>query len=222
MAELRSAIHVALVTICITAAYEIKENYEWETPGHIFLLVVITYFLTSFVASGLTNALMKSAFIRMLALRRSWIEGYWHIITYYTGDPKSVSHGLMNISYLGKELEIKTTVFKLSAPGSQIDTVSTSQLVALDSRSLQYLNYFNYQIGTEEITGIAQGMFYLDGLRPYPTRYHGILRYFSPIPNDRQIARRISSWRVRKYLLQHRYDWERKLLTDLSSGPATF
>lgn len=264
MLQVKYAVHVALATIAVAAAYELKDAYLWRTPERVVVLVVITYVLTSFVAAGVAGLLFRFVLVRMLVLRRSWVEGYWHIQTYrpkrmvvsapaplpvpaqvsepalppgtllpavpaetslpvpVTPVPSAlagpVANGLMHIYYVGRDLELKVTSFKLSAPGSNIETAASSQQVTLDARSLQYLNYFSYHLDAEDIAGIAQGVFYLDGLRPYPTRYHGTLRYFADLPVERQVARKISFWRVRWLMFRHPYDWEKQLLEKLQSG----
>ena len=217
MAKVRSALHVALVTVCVAAAYELEATYHWRSPARVLALVALSYFLTSFVASGLVGVLFQFPIARMLTLRRAWIEGYWYVLTYEPDTAEILARGLANFEYLGPELELKATVFKVRSPESGVETASTSEMAELDRRTLQYLNYFNYQSGGKTINGVALGTFYLDGLRPFPMRYHGAIRYFADRPEQQQIARRISRRRVRKTVRRYAYDWERRLLADLEA-----
>jgi hypothetical protein len=215
VANLRSALHVALVTVCVTTAYELESTYHWRSPAGVLALVALSYVLTSFIAGGVAGLLFRAPAVRMLALRRAWIEGYWYLLTYDPGKAPVSARGLGFIEYVGSELELKATVFKPKSPESGVETASTSELAELDSRTLQYLNFFNYQSGGETINGVVLGHFYRDGLRPYPTRFHGVIRYFASLPQQQQIGRRISRRRVRKCIRKYQYDWVRRLLAEL-------
>jgi hypothetical protein len=214
MQRVRLAVQVLLVTVFLSAAYELKAAATWDTPIRVVVLITLTYALTGIAAGVMTAWMGRTRWVRAIAMGSSWIEGYWYLSTYRGDNEKRVSSVIALIEYQGPELDLKVTSFKPRSPESAIATASTSVSAFLNAQSLKYISYFEYQVNTTTIQGLALGTFYKDGQVRHPTQYHGTLRYFNQLEDERQIGRKLSRSEVASCIRTNPANWVNQILAE--------
>jgi len=215
MNKLKAFFQVLFASFALSIAYEIKLAFAWDTVSRVVILVAASVLASLIISNGLVFICSKSRLIRMLALNRAWIEGYWHLQTFNVDKSDPVSHVLMHISYVGSDFDLNVVGYKAKDPDGHLRTVSNSQLVTINPQTLEYINYFDYRPAVESIFGIAHGRFDVVGWHFFPTRYDGTLKYFAEMQDQKQLGHKISHLRILKYISRFKTNWEYQLLKDL-------
>ena len=214
--KVKLVLSVSLTSLFVAASYELRNVVENLSSGYTVLSFFISFFLGNYFSSALVSALLKFKAVRKFILRKSWIEGYWHLKTYHNQETQgnSLSHrAILLIEYEGDDLDLRVVTYR-SIHGDQT-IYSRSELAILRESDSLYLNHYSIVQGTEEIQGVAIGRFFSDGDTKYPNRYEGKVVSFTDGLYQRQTLERINDSVIMQYKKKFKNNWQEFLLQEM-------
>ena len=195
-----------ITSICVVLSYEVKTRMSGISPIY---LVLGSFILGSYGAQAAVNGIVKFKIGRMLVIGNAWIEGYWYLHTFPT-DGKShpiTNDGIVYISYEGDSQDVAVKTYRRAVGDLRTGFSSLSDLVAVRSSDLRFLNYYTIPEGKKEARGITIGRFFGNGFRLYPNLFEGTSVLLEEGVYRRQAARKIPGKDVRKLKRKYKENW---------------
>jgi hypothetical protein len=191
-------------TITVALSYEVKQNIIIAPP---IVLVIISLIFSTILANYLVEFLFALKLGRKLIMRKTWIEGFWHLSTELTQNRNVLSQtGIILFSYEGDHHELTVRTYRKTTDKTDVGLYSLSELATVRSFDLSYSSIFKISDGINDRKGVAHGQFFSDGTSKYPNRYAGHIALFDEGQERRQFGTKITDQKIKKLVKQNK-DW---------------
>jgi hypothetical protein len=204
---------IFFTTLFIMLSYEVKNPL---LPGYQWLLVIISFTISSYLADFIVEYMMNFRHGRAFILGKSWIEGYWYLKTSISDHAHDISNdGIVFITYEGSDHELNVFTYRTKTDSLDSGFSSVSELVTARDYDTKFSNYFVIPEGHKSTHGITVGKFFCNGDSRYLNRFEGTVVLFGDGLYRRQVANKIEFSLIKRLRKEHGDNWKDYLLKHL-------
>jgi len=184
-------------------------------------LALLALLLGNISAGFLSKNILRSRSIRRIIAGKSWVEGYWDIITHSDdeSDNPMCARGILVLDYDVDADEMKAVTTRYAPDGTEYIVNSQVAYVREEGANLRYLNFFRLDYGDD---GPQYGMAFSELSRQCPLSsktkqtYEGTVALQIGSRSLRQSAKKIPDAQVRKLIEKYSDRWMYHYLEDNS------
>jgi hypothetical protein len=206
---------VTIVTgICVMTSYQIKWLADALNISPV-ILAIVGLIIGGFASNWLMALLIDRKFVRKLILGKTWLEGWWVLVTYT--DEGTEHKGLLEIRYVG-DLRLEAFAYYLDMALDHL--TARSYYLTVDEKSRRYINYARVvNDGMPNYDIVAVGELHPDRGHKYPTLYKGERVDLQRNTRQWQGMSKIDNSIVRRYRRRHGDVWRTKLWESQELAP---